>query len=115
MKTAAVSYMDQNVVLEGFSAYPSGKKRPLVILCHTWWGRDDFICEKAKEVAQWGYVGFALDLYGKGVLGRSKEENAALKKPFLEDRHLLQRRLFYCRRLQRRCGSDGPSHEQLFR
>jgi dienelactone hydrolase len=44
-------------------------------------------------MAHWGYVGFAIDMYGNGVLGQSKEENAALKKPFMEDRQLLQRRL----------------------
>ena len=43
--------------------------------------------------AKQGYVGFALDMYGRGVLGKSKEENAALKKPFIEDRHLLQQRV----------------------
>jgi dienelactone hydrolase len=32
-------------------------------------------------------------MYGKGILGKSKEENAALKKPFIEDRAFLQRRL----------------------
>lgn len=89
----AISYSDKSTELEGFVAYPSQEKRPAVILCHAWRGRDDFICEKAEEIASWGYVGFALDMYGKGVLGKSKEENAALKKPFLEDRALLQRRV----------------------
>lgn len=79
--------------LEAFVASPSGGKRPLVILCHAFRGRDEFICEKAKEVASWGYVGFALDMYGKGVIGKSKEECLALKKPFMDDRALLQRRV----------------------
>jgi dienelactone hydrolase len=74
-------------------AHQSQKKQPAVILCHAWGGRDDFICEKAQWIASWGYVGFALDMYGKGVLGRSKEENAALKQPFLKDRKLLQNRV----------------------
>jgi dienelactone hydrolase len=89
----AVPYTDQETSLEGFAASPKSGKHPIVILCHAWKGRDSFICEKAELMAEWGYVGFALDLYGKGVLGRSKEECAALKKPFLEDRRLLQRRL----------------------
>ena len=38
-------------------------------------------------------VGFAIDMFGRGVLGKSKEENAALKKPFLQDRALLKRRV----------------------
>lgn len=93
MKTTLVPYTDNETSLEGFVAYPSSKKRPLVVLCHAWNGRSSFICEKAEAIAKLGYVGFALDMYGKGVLGTSKEENLALKTPFLKDRHLLQRRL----------------------
>jgi dienelactone hydrolase len=91
--TETISYQDNGVELEGFAAYADTKKRPLVILCHAWRGRDEFVCGKAKEIAGWGYHCFALDMYGKGVLGNSKEENAALKKPFVEDRALLQRRV----------------------
>ncbi len=78
---------------EGFAAHPYKEKRPLILLCHAWKGRDEFICKKAELVASLGYVGFAIDMYGKGVLGNSKEENAALKKPFIDDRALLQQRL----------------------
>ena len=93
IKTAQIPYTDQEAILEAFVAYPSEQRRPAVILCHAWGGRDAFICNKAEIVAGWEYVGFALDIYGKDVLGKSKEENAALKKPFIEDRSLLQRRL----------------------
>ncbi len=89
----AVPYSDQGVSLEGFAVSPNPGKHPAIILCHAWKGRDPFICERAELMAKWGYVGFALDMYGKGILGKSKEECAALKKPFLEDRRLLQRRL----------------------
>lgn len=88
-----IPYSDEETSLEGFAAFPSIDNAPIVILCHAWKGRDDFICEKAKKMAEWGYVSFALDMYGKGVLGNSKEENSALKKPFIEDRALLQRRV----------------------
>ncbi len=93
MPTTLVPYTDGSCSLEGFAAQTVPEKRPVVILCHAWNGRDQFICEKAEMMARWGYVGFALDMYGKGVVGKSKEENAALKQPFIEDRSLLQRRL----------------------
>jgi len=93
MKTAFISYKDREVLLEGFVATPDEERKPLVILCHAWRGRDEFICERAELVASWGYTAFALDMYGKGVLGHSKEENAALKKPFISDRAYLRRRL----------------------
>lgn len=88
-----LSYYDDNTLLEAFVAAPNKERRPLVLLCHAWAGRDAFICEKAEAVAKKGYVGFALDMYGKGVLGHSKEENGQLKKPFLERRDLLQKRV----------------------
>lgn len=93
MHSTEIVYQDGSVDLEGFIAHPKEGKHPLVILCHAWKGRDEFICEKAQRIAQRGYVGFALDMYGRGILGKTKEENAALKKPFQQDRHLLQRRV----------------------
>ncbi len=72
-----VPYTDQETHLKGFVAHTSDVKRPLVILCHAWRGRDEFINEKAELIANLGYVGFAIDMYG--VLANSKEENAALK------------------------------------
>lgn len=92
MKTELIDYRENGNDLEAFVAYPPKDKLPLVLLCHAWRGKDDFICQKAIEVAQWGHAGFALDMYGKGILGRSKEENAALKRPFVENRDWLQKR-----------------------
>ena len=94
MYTEVIPYHDNDVELEGYVAFPAEGKHPLVILCHAWRGQDEFIREKTRFIAELGYVGFALDMYGKGVLGKSKEENAALKSPFIQDRHLLQRRVF---------------------
>lgn len=88
-----VPYQDGETVLEGFAVLPQQEKRPLVLLCHAWRGRDPFICEKAELVASWGYAAFAIDMYGKGVLGNSKEQNAALKKPFVQDRDYLRKRV----------------------
>jgi dienelactone hydrolase len=93
MHAVTISYQDNGVELEGFVAHPDEEKRPCVILCHAWNGKDHFICEKAKAIAERGYVGFALDIYGKGILGTSNEENAFLKKPFLENRQLLLNRV----------------------
>lgn len=93
MPNLLVPYTDGETQLEGFAAYTIPERRPLVILCHAGGGRDKFICEKAEMMARWGYVGFALDIYGKGVLGKSIEESAKLKQPFLDDRFLLHQRL----------------------
>ena len=67
--------------------------RPCVIVAHAFRGREDFECQRAEDLAALGYVGFALDLYGKGVLAESIEEASGLMSAFLEDRPLLQSRL----------------------
>ncbi|MDD5277281.1 MAG: dienelactone hydrolase family protein [Methylovulum sp.] len=90
-----VTYLDDGVVLEAFFAFDDAVsgRRPAVLINHAWGGRDDFVAGKAKKLAELGYVGFALDMYGKGVLGSSPEENASLMQPFMADRGLLQKRI----------------------
>jgi dienelactone hydrolase len=44
-------------------------------------------------MARLGYVGFALDLYGDGVLGSNPDENRRLMQPFLDDRKNLLRHM----------------------
>ena len=90
-----VEYEHGGASLEGFLAcddVDSGTK-PAVMVVHAWGGRGQFECDKARVLAELGYVGFAADLYGKGVLGASVEENAGLMQPFLDDRAMLQSRL----------------------
>ncbi len=87
-----ISYFDDNCELEGFFVKQRASS-PLVLLCHAWRGRDDFIEDKARHFANLGYNAFALDMYGKGVLGKNPEENAALKMPFMQDRQLVKRRV----------------------
>lgn len=67
--------------------------RPGVLVSHAWGGRSEFEDRKAERLAELGYVGFALDLYGKGKRGSSPEENSRLMAPFLDDRAKLQGRM----------------------
>lgn len=62
-------------------------------MSHAWRGRTEFEDRRAEKLAELGYVGFALDLYGKGITGSSPEENRELMAPLLEDRAVLQRRM----------------------
>lgn len=90
-----VNYMDGDTVLEAFFAYDNAieGRRPAVLVNHAWGGRDEFVANKARKLAELGYVGFALDMYGKGVLGSGPEENVKLMQPFIDDRAMLQKRI----------------------
>lgn len=90
-----VDYLDDGEVLEGFFAYDDALigLRPVVLIHHAWVGRDEFVAEKAKALAALGYLAFAADMYGKGIQGKSSEENAKLMQPFMADRAKLQKRI----------------------
>jgi dienelactone hydrolase len=95
MHTEYLDYTAGSINCEGFLAYdPKLKgKRPCVLVSHAWAGQSDFERDKAKWLAELGYVGFALDLYGKGKRGTSMEENAKLMQPFVDDRKMLRDRI----------------------
>jgi len=95
MRQEYVEYTHGKTLLEGFFACDdaSAAPKPGVLIAHAWGGRTEFVIEKAKELAALGYAAFALDNYGKGVLGSGPEENSKLMAPFLEDRGLLRDRL----------------------
>lgn len=96
MITKTVDYQDGDTQLEGYLAYcETDKSQPAVLVAHDWSGRREFACKAAEKVADMGYVGFALDMYGKGIFGADgdMERNGALMSPFATDRALLRRRI----------------------
>ena len=95
VKTELITYRDGDVELEGYLAYDKMLKsvRGGVLLVHNTNGRDKFIQERADELAKIGYVVFALDLYGKGVIPKDEEEEQELTAQFLgETRQKLRER-----------------------
>jgi dienelactone hydrolase len=68
-------------------------KRPAVIVTHDWSGRNEFATNKADRLAEMGYIGFAIDMYGKGIVGNTLEEKKALITPLMENRKLLGQRM----------------------
>ena len=95
IQTRQVEYNDGDILLEAYMAWDdsSSDARPGVLISHAWAGRGEFEESKAEQLAELGYVGFALDLYGKGVKGGDPEQNKALMQPLLDDRAMLQRRM----------------------
>jgi len=90
-----VGYLDGDVLLEGFFAFDDSveDRRPAVMINHAWAGRNEFVEEKAIKLAELGYFAFAVDMYGKGVLGQDNDESARLMQPFMDDRALVLKRM----------------------
>ena len=96
MKTQYLEYQDGDTLLEAYVAFEeTEQQKPLVLIAHDWTGRRDLACQAAEDIARQGYIGFALDIYGKGVFGKDgdTEGNSALMGPFASDRALLRQRM----------------------
>ena len=91
-----LEYNDGDTVLEAYVAYQeTDTQKPLVLVAHDWSGRRQSACDAADRLAAMGYIGMALDMYGKGVFGSDGDAdgNAALMNPFAGDRKLLRQRI----------------------
>lgn len=95
MNTQYLDYTDGEGACEAYVAYDESQtsKRPCVLVSHQWSGQSDAERKKAEQLAQLGYVGFAIDIYGKGVRGGLLADNGKLMQPFLDDRAMLRRRI----------------------
>ena len=87
-----LEYNDGHTTFEAYVALPTteASKRPAVLVSHAWAGRSAFECGKADKLAALGYVGVAIDTYGKGVFGNTAAENSAMMMPLVQDRALLR-------------------------
>jgi len=84
---------DQRLV--GYLAYEvkDNRIRPGVLICPEWWGINDYVRQRARELAELGLMVFVCDIYGDSTSTTSWEEAPKLAKPFYEDRDLMRERV----------------------
>jgi dienelactone hydrolase len=94
MRKEAVEYKHGNTVLEGYLVYDDSLpgKQPGVLVVHDWTGHNPYARQRAEQLAQLGYVAFALDMYGKGVRAKDAADASAKADVFKKDRALLRSR-----------------------
>ncbi len=95
MHTKNHVYQHDDQALVGYLAddYKLDTPRPAVLIVHDWSGRNAFACQKADMLAQLGYIGFAIDMYGDGCLGETTAQKQALMQPLVNDRPFLLARV----------------------
>ena len=76
IQTKELDYRQGETTLQGYLAYDDAVKgkRPGVLVVHEWWGHNEHARKQARRLAEAGYVGFALDMYGKGKLAKHPKE-----------------------------------------
>jgi dienelactone hydrolase len=85
--TKAVTYEQGGQKLEGYLAYDDARSgpRPGVLVIHEWWGLNDYVKSRARQLAQMGYVAFAADMFGDHKLTKDPKEAQEWVTPFYKD------------------------------
>lgn len=91
--STSINYKDGDVNLKGFAASAnSNGRKPAVIIIHEWWGNNEYSKSRARQIADLGYVAFALDMYGNGDTANNPEDAQKLAGAFYTDISLAKRR-----------------------
>ena len=89
-----IDYKHGQTELRGYLAYDDTMKTPGpgVLVVHEWWGLNDYARNRVTQLARLGYVAFALDMYGEGVLAKTSRQAGKLAGTFKGDRALMRQR-----------------------
>lgn len=95
LKQGFVNYNSPGNSFKGTYFYDDAlsNKKPVILVAHAWRGQDEFARQKAKELAQSGYIGFAVDLYGNAKEVTTNEEAQELMVPLFLNRKELRSRI----------------------
>lgn len=96
IKIQTIEYKHGDTTMKGILAYDDAaradQKRPGVLVCHEWWGCNEYSEMRARKLAELGYVAFALDVYGDGRTTVKADEASAWLGKLLSDRTVLRQR-----------------------
>jgi dienelactone hydrolase len=68
VQTKTIVYQHNSKEFRGYLAWDDSRqeRRPGVLVVHEWWGLNDYARQRARQLAELGYVAFAADMYGEG-------------------------------------------------
>ena len=94
VRTETVEYKLGDVTMIGYVAWDDAiqGQRPGVLVVHEWYGLNDYAKSRARQLAQLGYVAFAVDMYGNGVSAKDAAEAGKLAAALRNDRPLMRAR-----------------------
>jgi dienelactone hydrolase len=80
VKGEELTYKANGGALKGYLAYDDAVagKRPGVLVVHDWRGPDEFVRDRARELAKLGYTALAVDMYGEGKQATNPDEAGKL-------------------------------------
>lgn len=99
IKTEKYLYRIDDTTYEGYLCWDDQLqgRRPVVMIAPTFRGQSEFENLKARELAELGYLGFAIDLYGQGRRASTPEVATMLMNELNLNRPLLRARFLSIR------------------
>src|SRR5258705_713395 len=90
LKEENINYMIDSLKMDGYVVYDENMegKRPAVLVVHEWWGLNDYIKMRARELAKLGYIAMAVDMYGNGKRADNPTDAGNLAMPFYQNPQL---------------------------
>lgn len=87
MQTETALYTANGTNLRGYLAYDDSVdgERPGVIVVHEWWGLDEYIKARARQLAELGYCALAIDMFGDGATADNPNDAGAQMNAVLND------------------------------
>jgi dienelactone hydrolase len=87
LKEETVSYTADNITFKSFVAYNAGHdtKRPAVLVVPEWWGLNDYVKARARQLAELGYIAIAVDFYGEGRIADNPDSAGKWAMPFYKN------------------------------
>ena len=95
VKTELIKYKQGDTDLDGYLVYDDAikEKRPGVLVVHDWMGFADYSNNRAKMLAELGYVALAVDIYGQSVRPKNTDEASQQATKYKTDRALMRARI----------------------
>lgn len=87
LKEENISYKIDSLNMDGYIVYDENiaGKRPVVFVVHEWWGLNDYVKRRARELAGLGYIAMAVDMYGNGKRADNPTDAGNLAMPFYQN------------------------------
>ncbi|MHC6200630.1 dienelactone hydrolase family protein [Elizabethkingia miricola] len=79
-----LTYSENGRTFKSFLAFDKSRtgKLPVVFIIPEWWGMNNYVKGRVKQLADSGYMAIAVDMYGDGKMVDNPDDAGKLAKPF---------------------------------
>lgn len=95
IKEEQISYQIEGEQYDGYVYYNENQKgkRPGILVVHEWWGLNEYSRHRARQLAELGYISFAVDVFGNGKTAEDPTSAQNLAMPFYKNPALAKKLL----------------------